>query len=103
MNPGFERDANARQPVRVIGDFTYGGPRFDAGLAYALNPDHGRQGSFRHALHGMRSSWTGGERFETRDHIEKLLVNAALTQAMEGSVERFQQFVDVLFRTLHGG
>ena len=42
-----------------------------------------------------------GQRFEAGNHIEQLLVDAALAQTVEGPVEILQQFVDVLLSPLH--
>ncbi len=43
-----------------------------------------------------------GERFETWDNGEQLLVNTALTQTVKGAVQCFQYILDTIFRSLHG-
>ena len=39
--------------------------------------------------------------FKAGDNVEQFLVDTALTQAVERTVQVFQQFVDILFGTLH--
>jgi hypothetical protein len=41
-----------------------------------------------------------GQGFESRSDIEQFLVDAALAQAVEGTVEVGQQFVDILVGAL---
>ena len=41
------------------------------------------------------------QRLEAGDHVEKLLVDAALAQLVEGAVKLLQQVVDVLVGALH--
>jgi hypothetical protein len=43
------------------------------------------------------------QRFEAGDHIEQFLVDSTLAQTVKGAVESFQQFVDVLVGSFHGG
>ncbi len=43
------------------------------------------------------------QRFKARNDIEQLFVDAALTEAVEFAVEVFEQFLDVLFCSLHRG
>ena len=42
-----------------------------------------------------------GQRLESRDHVEKLLVDAALAHPLECAAQVPQKLVDILLRPLH--
>ena len=94
-NPGGDPECHADDAVKAHGAAVDGaGERaMDAPLRKTT------RGLFEHAVSQNPTRPTGSrpyQRLEAGDDVEQLSVDAALAQAMEGSVEAVQQIVDVL-------
>jgi len=95
VNESFGRRQHLRIETRAVGaDLTH--PASARGLCAFDDSGSG----LAEPLCGW-SALLSRQRLEAGDHIKQFLVDASLAQTMEGSVEVFQQFVDVLVGALH--